>query len=39
MMKTILEKEETEEEKTGVWEWTKEDKDEIDNMVDPYYKL
>ena len=39
MMKTILEKEKTEKEKTEVWEWTKEDKDEIDNMVDPYYKL
>ena len=38
-MKTILEEEEAEEEKSGVREWTKEDEDEIGNMVDPYYEL
>ena len=35
MMKTIPE----EEEKSGVREWTKEDEDEMGNMVDPYYEL
>jgi len=34
-MKTIPE----EEEKSGVREWTEEDKDEMGNMVDPYYEL
>jgi len=34
-MKTIPE----EEEKLGVQEWTKEDEDEMGNMVDPYYEL
>ena len=38
-MKTILEKEEIKEEKSGVREWTEEDDDEIGNMVDPYYEL
>ena len=38
-MKTILEEEETEEEKSGVPEWTEEDEDEMGNMVDPYYEL
>ena len=40
MMKTIPEeKEEVEEEKSGVREWTEEDEDEMGNMVDPYYEL
>jgi len=34
-MKTIPE----EEEKSGVQEWTEEDEDEMDNIVDPYYEL
>ena len=38
-MKTILEKEEIEEEKSGVREWTEEDEDEMGDMVDPYYEL
>jgi len=38
-MKMILEKEEIEEEKSGVREWTEEDDDEMGNMVDPYYEL
>ena len=38
-MKTILEKEKTEEEKSGVREWIEEDEDEMGNMVDPYYEL
>jgi len=38
-MKTILEEEETEKEKSGVREWTEEDEDEIGNMVDPHYEL
>ena len=39
-MKTIPEEEEkVEEEKSGVREWTKEDEDEMGNMVDPYYEL
>jgi len=37
-MKTILE-EEIEEEKSGVREWTEEDDDEMDNMMDPCYEL
>jgi len=36
-MKTIPE--EVKEEKSGVREWTEEDRDEIGNMVDLYYKL
>jgi len=40
MMKTIPEeKEEAEEEKSRVQEWTEEDEDEMGNMVDPYYEL
>jgi len=39
IMKTILEEKESKEEKLGVREWTKEDNDKIDNMIDPYYKL
>jgi len=38
-MKTILEEEEIEEEKSGVREWTEEDDDRMGNMVDPYYEL
>jgi len=38
-MKMILKKEESEEEKLGVREWTKENNDEIGNMIDLYYKL
>ena len=38
-METIGEKEEIEEENLGVREQTKEDDNEIGNMVDPYYKL
>jgi len=38
-MKTILEEEEIEEEKSGVREWTEEDDDEMGNMIDPCYKL
>jgi len=38
-MKTIPEEEETKEEESGVREWTEEDDDEMENMVDPYYEL
>ena len=38
-MKTIPEKEEVEEEKSGVQEWTEEDEDKMGNMVNPYYEL
>jgi len=38
-MKTILEDKEIEEEKLGIRERTEEDDDEMDNLVDPYYKL
>jgi len=38
-MKMIPEEKEIEEEKSGVREWTEEDDDEMDNMVDPYYEL
>ena len=38
-MKTILEEEEIEEEKSGVREQTEEDNDEMGNMVDPCYEL
>jgi len=38
-MKTIPEEEEeTEEEKLEIREWVEEDKDEMGNMVDPYYE-
>jgi len=39
MMETIEEKEEIEQENLGLREWTKEDDDEMDNIVDPYYEL
>ena len=38
-MKTIPEEKETEEEKLGVQEQTKEDEDKMGNMVDLHYKL
>jgi len=34
-----IEKEQIEKENLGVREWTKEDKDEIGNIVNPYYEL
>jgi len=33
------EEKEVEEEKSGVREWTKEDEDEMGNIVDLYYEL
>ena len=40
MKKTIPEEEEeTEKEKSGIWEWVKEDEDKMGNMVDLYYEL
>ena len=38
-IKTILEEEEIEKEKSGVREWTEEDDNEIDNMMDLCYEL
>jgi len=38
-METIRKEEEIKQEKSGVREWTEEDKNEMGNMVDPYYKL
>jgi len=38
-MKTILEEEKIEEEKSEVREWTEEDDDEMGNMIDPCYEL
>ena len=38
-MKIILKKEEIEEEKSGIREWTKENDDEMGNIADPYYEL
>jgi len=38
-MKTILEEEEVEKEKSEVREWIEEDEDEMDDIVDPYYEL
>ena len=38
-MKTILEEKESKEEKSGVREWTEEDNNKMDNMIDPYYEL
>jgi len=35
----MIPEEEVEKEKSGVREWIEEDEDEINNMVDPYYKL
>jgi len=33
------EEEEIEQENSGIREWTEEDDDEVENMVDPYYEL
>jgi len=38
-MKTIVEEEEIKEENSGVREWTKENDNEMGNMMDPYYEL
>jgi len=38
-MKTIIEEEEIEEEKSRVRKWTEDNDNEMGNMVDPYYKL
>jgi len=38
-MEIIAEEEETEKEKLEVREWTEENNNEMDNMVDLYYKL
>jgi len=38
-METIVEEEEIRGENSGVREWMEEDDDEIDNIMDPYYKL
>jgi len=38
-IKSIPEKEEVEKEKSGVREWTEEDENRMDDIVDPYYKL
>jgi len=38
-MKTIVEKEETKEKNSRVRDRTKDDDDEIGNMIDLYYKL
>jgi len=38
-LETVEEEEEIDQENSGVREWTEEDKEEMGNMVDPYYKL
>ena len=38
-LETIEEEEETELKNSEIREWTKEDEEEMGNMVDPYYKL
>jgi len=38
-MKMIPEEEVIEEENSGIQEWTKEDNNEMDNLVDPYYEM
>jgi len=38
MMKTIEEEEEIKQENSGVKEWIEEDDNEMNNIVDPYYK-
>jgi len=38
-MKMIPEKEEIEEEDSGIREWTEENDNKIDNLVDLYYEL
>ena len=39
MLKTIEEEEEIEQKELGIREQTAKDKDEMDNIVDPYYEL
>ena len=39
MIETIEEKEKIKQENSGLREQTEEDKDEIGNMVNPYYEL
>ena len=39
MMETIREKEEIEQEESGIREWTEEYNDKIGNICDPYNKL
>jgi len=39
MMKTIMEEEEIEKEKSEVREWMEENNDEMGNMIDPCYEL
>ena len=39
MIETIEEKEKIKQEDSGLREQTKEDEDEMDNMIDPYYEL
>ena len=38
-MEIVKEKEEIEQESSGLKEWTEEDNDEMENICDPYYKL
>jgi len=38
-LETTKEKEEIEQKKPEIRKWTKEDKEEIGNIVDSYYKL
>jgi len=38
-LEIIAEKEEIKQKKPEIREWTKEDEEEMGNMVDPYYKL
>ena len=39
MIETIKEKEKIKQEDSGLREQTKEDEDEMGNMIDPYYEL
>jgi len=38
-LETVEEEEEIDQENSGVREWTEADKEEMGNMVDPYYEL
>ena len=38
-MEIVKEKEEIEQESSGLKEWTEEDNNEMENICDPYYKL
>jgi len=38
-LETIKEEEEIKQKKPEIREWTEENEEEIDNMVNPYYKL